>query len=556
MRLSGIRRHRASLFIIIGLIVLGLVILRSFFRVGFPQTHDGDMHLARLANLNLAFHDHHFPFRWARNLNHEFGMPIFNFYYYLLELLAFIPMKAGLTIEQSLKLVTIVSYLGAAVVWFIHLLPRFGRKAALAAGIFSLTAIYPLAVIMIRGALGETLAYFLLAVNLYLLNLFINRPNRWRYLLVVIGLAMFLLSHNITAIFGVPLLLVYAAFLLWGKAKKVWLMTALAFINSIGLTLFFWLPLLLEREFTYFDSIQTGNELFKHFPTFGQLIYMKWGFGSSLPGPNDTMSFTLGPVQWLLVVLAAVGLAVKKKFNRLDWFFLLGFAGFVWLLLPLSSWFWKLIPALNFVQFPWRLVLFLTLFGSYLSAVAAKFYPKLTMILLTAAVIFTVVTVHGQGHFNWPDDFYYHYPFTTTTQLEAMPRWYDTAKNSQLYGKPDKVFSLAGQKVEPEQIVWQTQRHTYSVTATKDDQFFERTAYFPGWEIFVDGQKQEIIKDNQKYPGLIGYTVSAGTHQVMTQFSDSTPARVWGDRLSILSGAFLLLSFIIYPYVSGKSSKR
>jgi len=191
--------------------------------------------------------------------------------------------------------------------------------------------------------------------------------------------------------------------------------------------------------------------------------------------------------------------------------------------------------------------LFLSLTGSYLAAVAAKFYPKITAVLLAAAVIFTVATVRDQGHFNWPDDFYYLYPFTTTTQLEAMPRWFDAAKNSQLYGKPDKVFSLSGQKIEPGQIVWKTQRHSYEVTMDKDDQLFERTSYFPGWAVTVDGQAQEIIKDNQTYPGLIGYSVSAGTHQIVTQFSDSTPARRLGDTVSLFSVALLLLMFIIYP---------
>ena len=132
---------------------------------------------------------------------------------------------------------------------------------------------------------------------------------------------------------------------------------AAVFINSIGLTLFFWLPVLLERSFTYFDSISTGKELFKHFPTLGQLIYMKWDFGTSLPGPNDTMSFTLGPVHWLIILLAFL---VKKR-----GFFHWGFLVFVFLALPVSAWFWRLFPMLNFVQFPWRLVLFLTLFGSF-----------------------------------------------------------------------------------------------------------------------------------------------------------------------------------------------
>jgi len=306
------------------------------------------------------------------------------------------------------------------------------------------------------------------------------------------------------------------------------------------LTLFFWLPLIFERQFTYFNSIVSGNELFNHFPTLGQLIYMPWGFGISVPGPADTMSFTLGPFQWLIILLAFL---VKKR-----GFFHWAFLGFVFLVLPVSGWLWKLFPVLNFVQFPWRLVLFLSLIGSYLAAISAKTYPKITVLFLAGAIIFTLVTVRDQGHFNWPDDFYYHYPFTTTTQLEAMPRWFDAAKNSQLYGKPNKVFSLAGQKIEPEQIVWKTQQHRYQVIVDQDDQLFERTAYFPGWAVTVDGQPQAVIYDNQTYPGLIGYVVSAGTHQIVTQFSDSTPARKIGDTVTLFSVLLLVLITLYYPY--------
>jgi len=525
------RQHRVNLIIIAGLIVLGLVILRSFLAVGFPQTHDSFHHLARLANLNLAFHDHHFPFRWAANLNHGFGLPIFNFYYYLLELLAFIPMKLGLTIENSLKLVTIISYLGAAIVWFIYLKPKLGRLAAVAAGVFSLTAIYPLSVMLIRGAYGETLALFLLVLNFYLLDRFTIKPNRWRFLLAVGGLSAFLISHNITVIFGLPLL----AFYFLKHWKKVWLV----FVNSIGLTLFFWLPIILERQFTYFSSIVSGSELFNHFPTLTQLIYMPWGFGFSMTGSGDTMSFTFGAIQWLIVLLAFL---VKKR-GFWHW----AFVAFVFLALPVSGWLWRLLPILNFVQFPWRLVLFLSLIGSYLAAVAAKKFPKITMGLLAAATIFTVITVRDQGHFNWPDDFYYLYPFTTTTQLEAMPKWFDTAKNAELYGRPEKVFSLAGQEVVTDQLTWLTQRHSYQVTVVSDDQLFERTTYFPGWEVSVDGQEQEVIYENQQYPGLIGYSVPVGTHQIVTTFSDSTPARKIGDMISFISIAIFTASVIFFP---------
>src|SRR3989344_6774321 len=335
------RRHQVNLLIIAGLLILGLIVLRSFLAVGFPQTHDSFHHLARLANLNLAFHDRHFPFRWAVNLNHGFGLPVFNFYYYLMELLAMIPMKLCLTIENSLKSVTVISFLGTGIVWYLWLKDKLGKLPAAAAGIFSLTALYPLSVILIRGAYGETLALFLLVLNFFLLERLIQKPTRWRYFLAVGGMSAFLLAHNISVIFGLPLL----AFYFLKNWKKVWLV----FVNSIGLTLFFWLPIILERQFTYFSSIVSGSELFNHFPTLSQLIYMPWGFGFSMTGSGDTMSFTFGAIQWLIVLLAFL---VKKR-GFWHW----AFVAFVFLALPVSGWLWRLLAILNFVQFPWRLVL-------------------------------------------------------------------------------------------------------------------------------------------------------------------------------------------------------
>lgn len=542
MLYKDMRRHLVDILIIVGLAILGLIVLRSFLAVGFPHTHDSFHHLARLANLNLAFHDKHFPFRWAINLNHGFGLPIFNFYYYLMELLANIAMKFNLTIENSLKAVVVASFLGTGIVWYLWIKDKLGKLPAAVAGIFSLTALYPLSVILIRGAYGETLALFLLVLNFYLLDRFTLKPNRWRFLLAVGALSAFLLSHNISVVFGLPMLAIYA--FIKGRFKAIPI-----FILSVGLTLFFWLPLVLEQQFTYFSSIVSNNELFGHFPTLSQLFYMPWDFGLSVVGSGDTMSFTFGPIQWLIVLLAFL----NKKRGFWHW----AFIAFAFLALPVSGWLWRLFPILNFVQFPWRLVLFLTLFGSYLAAVAAKKFPKLTLGLVAAATIFTLVTVRDQGHFNWPDDFYYLYPFTTTTQLEAMPKWFDAAKNSQLYGRPDKIFSLAGQEVTTDQLVWLTQRHSYQVTVAADDQLFERTTYFPGWEVSVDGQKQEVIYENREYPGLIGYSVPAGSHQIVTTFSDSTPARRWGDALSLLSLGLLVISVSLFHlFVKSKRSSK
>jgi len=76
---------------------------------------------------------------------------------------------------------------------------------------------------------------------------------------------------------------------------------------------------------------------------------------------------------------------------------------------------------------------------------------------------------------------------------------------------------------------------------------FERTAYFPGWEVAVDGRPAPVIYEDADYPGLLGYRLSAGTHQVVSRFTDHTPARLWGDRISLLSLNLFGLIFIFFP---------
>lgn len=126
-----------------------------------------------------------------------------------------------------------------------------------------------------------------------------------------------------------------------------------------------------------------------------------------------------------------------------------------------------------------------------------------------------------------------------------MPVWFDEAKNSRLFDSSDKVVGAVNFNLN----LWKTQKHIYQVTVDKDTVVFEKTAYFPGWELIIDGQPSAIIYDNQEYPGLIGYQLTAGTHTIQTQFTDHTPARQWGDKLAIISLGLFILGLIFFPKI-------
>ena len=65
---------------ILGIFSLILIILWPLFsNPGFPYTHDGQNHLARLSNYYLALKQGQFPPRWAPNLDAGLGYTSLNF---------------------------------------------------------------------------------------------------------------------------------------------------------------------------------------------------------------------------------------------------------------------------------------------------------------------------------------------------------------------------------------------------------------------------------------------------------------------------------------------
>ncbi len=513
------------------LAVIGLIFIRFFFLPTFPSTHDGQNHLARLANLSLAFRDRHFPFRWAVNLNHGFGYPVFNFNYYLPEFLSLTISKANFSFEASLKIMIALAYIFTSFFWYLFLRQYFKFLASFCGSLFSLSAIYPLVIIWVRGSPGETLALALFPLILFLINQLSRKPTRLLFFLTTISLFAFLLTHNLTVLFGLPMLFIFSLL-----NRRSWFITVAPFILSIGLSLFFWLPVVLEKQFTYLKYFDSNGYTF-HFPSLWQLIYSKWGFGYSVPETNDGFSFQLGPFHWLAVIASFFYLKKTTLIKRTGLFFALTFLVYLFFTLPISAFIYRSLPFLNFIQYPWRLILFLTLASVWLAAFLVQYKPKLGLFLSFSAVIYALIIARPQGGFNWPNHYYYLFPFTSTVGQEAMPIWFDEAKNSRLFDSDDKVVGA----VNFNSNLWKTQKHVYQVTVKRDTTVFEKTAYFPGWELTVDGKPAEIIYSNQDYPGLIGFHLTAGTHTIQTQFTEHTPARQWGDTISLISiGLFIL----------------
>jgi len=82
----------------------------------------------------------------------------------------------------------------------------------------------------------------------------------------------------------------------------------------------------------------------------------------------------------------------------------------------------------------------------------------------------------------------------------------------------------------------------YTVNAKTPLKLVDRTFYFPGWTVFVDGVKTNIEFQNPDYRGVITYQIPSGKHSIYVVFED-TKVRLLGKILSVVS---LVLLFILF----------
>jgi hypothetical protein len=531
---------------IIIIFCVSLFLLRSFIKPGFPETHDGQLYLARFANFYLAFRDNHFPVRWAPNLEYKFGYPVFNFNYYTPFAIGLIPTTLGADFETGLKFVIFLSFFSGGLFLYLLFKKRLSRLAGLVSALVYLSAPYQMLDILVRCSIGEIVSLGLLPFMLWAIDRLITKLSRLNFIILTLGIAFFSISHNIIFFFSTPVMILFAIFTALSLKKftlKKLTPFILSFAIAVGLTQFFWTPALLEKKYTNIDQLdQMSNEYLDHFPTFKQLVYSPWGSGYSYLGPDDQMSFQLGPIHWLISLLAigfiVYGFQKKKKIDYVKAFYGLLFIFSVFFLTQSSIFIWKLLPFVNYVQFPWRLLTFAILAAAGLSAYLTHLKPKLSIILTVLSLVYITFLVQPTGWFDHDDHFYFEFPFNTSIMGANTPIWFN--ENHNIFLEIGHMNDLQGISNFNE-ISWKTQKHVYEIDAARDTEVLERTMYFPGWEVKVDGVKVDIDYQKNEYPGLITFKVPKGKHTIVSRFTENTPPRIIGDTISILSLIVFLL---------------
>ena len=327
---------------------------------GLYTSIDGPLHLLRLVLLDRHIHQGMLFARWMPELFRGLGYPLLNFYspfiYYLVEFFYLI----GQDIASAFVATYAVILLAAGAGMYLFALSVFGgqrRWAALVAATAYMYAPYLLTNLYIRGAIAELGAQAWLPWVFWSTRRLLTAERPSRYVVAVAlsvgGLAV---THNITLLFTPVVLGCYTLLLWWrtGRSAPRLAWMALAIAAAAGISAFFWLPLIAERQYL----AETAYQI-----TTAALLTQSWT-GSTFVNPSivnhliDQVPPRLGLVQ-LVLALAGIMVAGRRDAEWLFFIFLTALTG-----IGISAWsipVWLSSKTLLIAQFPWRLLTFMTL---------------------------------------------------------------------------------------------------------------------------------------------------------------------------------------------------
>lgn len=529
------------------LILITLPTLLPFFNAKFFYTQD-HIFIARLHQMSKALSDSQFPVRWAPDL--RFGEPLFNFYAPLPYYLGALIYLSGINFIWVAKILFILSTVLSVFTMYVFANKLFGQKGAVLATVLYIYAPYRAVDLYVRGALSEAWAFIFFPLIFYGSVLIVEKLTFRRVSFLAFSLAGLILTHNVTTLIFLPFLILWWVYLLfkYKKWKAIFSLGASS-ILGIGLSAFFLLPALLERQFIQTKYLIVGYFDFRaHFVAYKQFFSTFWGYGSSLWGPKDDMSFQIGIAHWIILALALlIGIIFRKDRKLL---FLLSFLGVSFIVSIFmqhnkSAFIWEAIPMMAFIQFPWRFLAISIFIISIIGAAITRYFTGRFKLIYFALI--ALVVVINFSYFkprNYVEDSF----FDKFLKVESMHQGVDLTKDYfPIWVKNDRVEYFGSPRaVRGEIKVLNFEKKTgygQSVINVISDSAVELPiTYFPGWEVTANGQVINLSEPSIQ--GLITFELPKGGYEVVTVLKD-TAARTMGNFISLASLFIIFLGYVL-----------
>ncbi|HUO14738.1 MAG TPA: 6-pyruvoyl-tetrahydropterin synthase-related protein [Verrucomicrobiae bacterium] len=498
-----------------------------FFFLGTPSGHDVEFHLNSWLEVLMQWkHGIFFP-RWASLANFGYGEPRFIFY----------PPVSWL-LGASLAAVFPWTLVSAIFIWLVltlsgmsmFMLARrwFNRRTAIFASALYAVNPYHLVIVYWRSAFAELLASCLLPM-LFLLILRIEEGNRR----VTIPLAMVLSAAwltNAPAAVMIHYSLALLLLILAWKQRTAQILTVGggAIVLGACLAAFYLIPAVYEQRWVDIgQAISAGSRPQDNF------LFIHTG-----DGDHDHFNHVISWVALLeMGVILGTGVAarIRQTMQKETWTLLAAWAfACSVLLFPLTALLWRIFPKLEFMQFPWRWLLCLSMiFCLFVTAGAHRWWMRSA--ICAVAILTIALTWHFIQQPWWDaaaDLRELQDNVTDHIGYEGTDEYTPTGADPSALNKDAPNVGVIGAgpaKISISQ--WDAESKRFTAELLGPTQLQLRLFQYPAWKAVVNGKVVQATKGNV---GQLLVPVESGMNDVQIKF-----IRTWdqtlGDWISLIT---------------------
>ena len=476
------------------LLLAALLVSPLWDEQGLPGIHnDMLLHMHRAAAVARSFEQGVFWPRWLPIAYQGLGGPVFHHYSPGFHWLVAATHTSGFRLDEAVKLVFTAAFVLSGFCVYGWLRRTFSVQASLiGAALYLAQPKFLLRGIYYYGDYPQMLGILVLPACLWAIDALHARGSPWNWLYAVGSLTALVFSHNITALVGAFILLIYWLMLaiLYGRPDSL-MRCALAAFTAAATSAIFWLPAVADLSYVQIDDARSGYfEVGNHFLSLRELLYLAPVFlDSSAGNPLTLPSSTYGWPQILAVVAGLLSALFAARRDLRVWGFFGGlFAlAMLTLTLPVSEPVWHAIPGLDFIQFPFRLVPFATL-GAVAACGAAidawaerrRWVPTLVLLLGSILIIFPflfprLISISSITHVE-------RLSVEESLDYERTYGLWGFAASKEFLGKGADLRYAKREREEPQAVkpVWHSPHRAVADLAGQTGSLL-RLHYHPGW---------------------------------------------------------------------------
>jgi hypothetical protein len=510
-----------------------------FFFFGTPSGHDVEFHLySWLEVLGQWRHGIFYP-RWAGLAHFGYGEPRFIFYppaSWLLgaTLSAIVPWTLAASVYIWLVLTA------AGVSMFLLARRWLERGGALFTAVLYAVNPYHLVIVYWRSAFAELLAACLLPLLLLFILKAVEDEQRMIVPLGIVLAAAWLTNAPAAVMIHYSMALLIVFFAVTKRSPRLLLEGAAAVALGACLTSFYLLPAVYEQKWVDIgEAVSAGSRPADNFL-----------FIHTTDPDHDAFNRIISWVAVLeITVIAAGAIAAKirKQLNFPLWQLLGWGTVCAFLLFRVSLVFWKILPKMQFMQFPWRWLLCISLIFSIFVALGLQRWWMRTIVCVLSIVVVAAAWTRVQAP--WWDN---------AADLREMQ---DNMESGAGYEGTDEYTPLGADPAAVDKTArdvtvdgparaaihvlrWTAAAKEFTAQVSSADQLALKLFPYPAWKVQVNGHS--IPTSVRKSTGQILIPVPAGLNRVQIRFV-RTWDRTAGAWISTVMFVLVLLWFLWPP---------